>query len=56
MQLLNILNVASVSKELNFKFYLILIDLNLNVYMWLTAATVGSAGLEVWSVLSSCLY
>lgn len=38
--------MAHATEELNFKFHLILIDLNLNRYMQLVATNWGSAGLE----------
>lgn len=37
MCLLNIWNVVSVTKQLNFKFYFILIYFNLNNNIWLLA-------------------
>lgn len=40
------LKCASETEELNFKFYLGWIHLNLNSYMWLVAAIYGSEGLE----------
>lgn len=35
----------SAKKELNFKFNLILLNLNLNSHMWLVATLLGSASL-----------
>lgn len=42
--LVNILNVASAVKQLTFKFYLILINLNLIRHMWLMATILDCAG------------
>ena len=41
------LNVANVAKELNFKFYLILViyHLNVNLHMWQLAAMLDSVSL-----------
>lgn len=41
--LVNILNVASAVKQLTFKFYLILINLNLIRHMWLMATILDCA-------------
>lgn len=41
---MNILNVASAVKQLTFKFYLILIKLNLISHMWLMATILDCAG------------
>lgn len=38
-------NVASVSEQLNFKCYLILMNLNVNSHTWLVATIVDSAAL-----------
>lgn len=43
MRLLNTYNVASTTEELSFKFYLILIHLNLYSHMWTMATIVNSA-------------
>ena len=39
-------NVASVHEELNVLFYLVLINWNLNRYMWLAATVLDSIGLD----------
>ena len=44
MWLLNTWHMAGMIKELNFKFYLIIS--NLNSYMWLMAAILGVRGLD----------
>lgn len=45
--LLTIWNMTSVTKEINFKFYLILIILNFNNYMWLIVMVLDSTDLEI---------
>lgn len=40
MWLLNTQNVANTTEALNFKFYLIMINLNLNGHMWLIATII----------------
>lgn len=40
-RLLSNCNVADLNEEVDFKFYLILVNLNLNNYMWLMAVTWG---------------
>lgn len=44
--LLSMWNVANVTEEMNFKFWLILINWNLNIHMWLVATVLGSSDLE----------
>lgn len=39
---------TSASEELNFLFYLILINFKLNNHMWLEAPILDSASLAVW--------
>lgn len=38
--------MAGVTEEQNFKFYVILISVNLSNHMWLVAATLGSTVLR----------
>ena len=45
-------NVASVTEELNFKLYLILINLDLNSHMLLVATVLGRAALKLKITLS----
>ena len=45
MWLLNTRNVDSAAKELNFKFYLIFIHLNLNSHMWLMGTILNSTSI-----------
>lgn len=44
--LLSIWNIASVAKELNFKFHLILSNLKVNSHIWLLATILDSTAIE----------
>ena len=52
MWLLHSWNVASTAEELNFKFFLILINLPLNSHMWLVAIVLESTIPEFFSTFS----
>ena len=50
IQLVSTWNVASKTKELTFKFYLILINLNVIELLWLVATILDTIALEIFSI------